>query len=286
MGHRAALCDGWHRVSQEKPRDVAASLEIATFLRSMAWTPEAEQMFSHALYLQKQAGVVNRTTILSRLSEWFDQTVYLEIGVARGTHFLQVPAHTKIGIDPNFTMPGGHRDGGGCYYFSMSSDDFFANPPNIIKDTKIDLIFVDGLHTYQQSLRDVLTGLSFLAPNGMIVLHDCLPENEAEAAPTLEQAQSMAGFEGFWTGDIWKTIVYLRTFHPELSVNVIHADHGIGLVMPRGSSSESLHMSKEDIDALTFHDLQDNLADWLNLMPASWFETFVKRYGPKRLDIT
>ncbi len=82
----------------------------------------------------------------------------------------------------------------------MTSDEFFANPPEILIEKGIDLAFIDGLHTYEQSLRDVENCLKYLNPDGIIVMHDCLPSSEAEALPSLEKAMKHPEFKGAWTG--------------------------------------------------------------------------------------
>ena len=88
---------------------------------------------------------------------------YLEIGVYKNSVFNCIPLkiENKIGVDP--TQGGTHR---------KTSDDFF------IDNTKnFDVIFIDGLHTYEQCQRDCINSLKFLNPRGVILFHDFLPNN-------------------------------------------------------------------------------------------------------------
>ena len=55
------------------------------------------------------------------------------------------------------------------------SDDFFKTS----KD-KFDVIFIDGLHTYDQVRRDVINSIKHLKEGGYIALHDMLPRNWKE----------------------------------------------------------------------------------------------------------
>ena len=55
----------------------------------------------------------------------------------------------------------------------MTSDDFFAKNQILLSENKLDLTFIDGLHTYKQSLQDTLNTLKHLDEKGIIVLHDC-----------------------------------------------------------------------------------------------------------------
>ena len=39
-----------------------------------------------------------------------------------------------------------------------------------------DLIFLDGLHTYEQTIKDINNGIQSIQDNGIILIHDCLPK--------------------------------------------------------------------------------------------------------------
>ncbi len=55
----------------------------------------------------------------------------------------------------------------------MTSDAFFAT-----NTSKFDLIFIDGLHTSDQVIKDIFNALAALAKNGVIAVHDCNPMTE------------------------------------------------------------------------------------------------------------
>ena len=128
-------------------------------------------------------------------------------------------------------------------------------------------VFIDGLHTAEQSHRDVLNALERLEPGGVILLHDCNPQSAAAAAPTLDEAVAMPGFAGDWNGDVFRTIVRLRT-RDDVRVHVLDCDHGVGVVV-RGRCAEPLGLSDAEIEALTYDDLARDRAALLGLRPAS-----------------
>ena len=99
------------------------------------------------------------------------------------------------------------------------SDDFFES---LDKNVKFDLIFIDGLHHYDQVLRDIRNSLKHLNKGGTIVCHDMLPDNE-EMQIVPRQVES-------WTGDCWKAWAYLRMTRKDLSMIVLDTDHGIGII--------------------------------------------------------
>ena len=58
----------------------------------------------------------------------------------------------------------------------------------------------------------------FLSPGGVVVLHDCNPNSATNAYPatSLEEVEklNLPDFTGSWCGDVWKTIVHLRSQQP------------------------------------------------------------------------
>jgi hypothetical protein len=75
----------------------------------------------------------------------------------------------------------------------------------------VEVVFIDGLHTWAQAYRDCVNSLKYLTPDGVILVHDCLPRNEGQAmvagspaeAAELTEAAGIP-FDWAWTGDVWK----------------------------------------------------------------------------------
>lgn len=111
---------------------------------------------------------MQRWDLLNALIRWRGLTSYLELGCHENATFRAVECAEKVGVDP---LRGGT--------LRLTSDEFFAR-----NDRTFDLILIDGLHTFAQSLCDVCNSLSVLSSGGVIVLHDCLPETEAQQLPT------------------------------------------------------------------------------------------------------
>ncbi|WP_390881376.1 glycosyltransferase [Thalassoroseus pseudoceratinae] len=155
---------------------------------------------------------MNRVHLINHLLSQCSDGRYLEIGCASNRTFNAVQARTKVGVDP---VRGGT--------VRATSDEFFQTCTD-----QFDVIFIDGLHLHEQVLRDVHNSLARLTPNGVIVLHDCLPKCEAHQ---LRQKQS-----GGWTGDVWKAIVELRQMD-QCDTCVFEGDWGLGIVIPRPNSA-------------------------------------------------
>jgi Methyltransferase domain len=198
-------------------------------------------------------------------------STYLEIGVRDGDCFDEVVARTKVGVDPafRFRIPARARlrrllsATAGSFYYPITSDAFFGGPAR--RFAPYDVVFVDGLHTYAQSYADVLNALAVLSEGGVVLVHDCNPGREAAAAPTLDSAARTPGFNGEWNGDVYKTLIRLRT-HPDLRACVLDCDQGVGIVR-RGSPEARLDLSPDEVEQLDYRALDDDRARLLDLRP-------------------
>ncbi|MGL6278035.1 MAG: class I SAM-dependent methyltransferase, partial [Gaiella sp.] len=197
---------------------------------------------------------------------------YLELGVKDGACFQAIDARTKVAVDPAFAFRvpvrawlRTHllRARTGSLYFRTTSDAFFRRAGRRLQPFAV--VFVDGLHTAEQSQRDVLNALAVLEPGGAVVVHGCNPESPAAAAPTLAEAQRTPGYRHVWNGDVYRTIVRLRT-RPDLRVVVIDLDQGVGIVTP-GRNDDPLPLSEVAVDALTYEDLRRDRQLLLGLRP-------------------
>lgn len=135
----------------------------------------------------------------------------------------------------------------------MTSDTFF------LKNKKtFDIIFIDGLHIYDQVKRDVLNSIKVLNKNGFILLYDWLPRKISE--------QHVPRMRNLWTGDVWKVIVDLRT-NKNLDTYTLIADMGIGIVLKR-KNRNLLKLDKE-FKKLNFKDYFYNHKKFMNLISYS-----------------
>lgn len=165
---------------------------------------------------------------------------YLEIGCQNDLLFSKIKIQTKIGVDP---ISGGT--------IRKTSDDFFKN-----NNIKFDIIFIDGLHEYSQVKKDIHNSLSFLNDNGVIFLHDCMPER------FIYQATPQAHFR--WNGDVWKNIVECRTRN-DIDTYVVHADHGVGMILKR-PNKKLLILKMSNFKKLKFKNFFYNYKNYLNII--------------------
>ena len=157
----------------------------------------------------------NRLSFINRaiLNQDKNNCTYLEIGVERNQVFDSIPIKisNKLGVDPQ--MGGTHR---------MTSDDFFK-----ANKKQFDVIFIDGLHHYEQVQKDLINSLNFLNQGGLILIHDMLPQNPGQEKVPQSQAS--------WTGDVWKLAVEL--LESKIDFVIANIDAGVGIVKPMGKKN-------------------------------------------------
>ncbi|HIJ88379.1 MAG TPA: class I SAM-dependent methyltransferase [Desulfuromonadales bacterium] len=175
--------------------------------------------------------------------------VYIEIGVASGKSLALARSQTRsLGIDPA-TAAQEHL----CYnspennpqLYKITSDDFFASR-DVIKEMgrlHFDVAFIDGLHHFDQVLRDFINLEKYAGPDSIILIHDGLPINARVAVRDRST--------WFWTGDVWKVIPCLLAVRPDLEIITLpFFPSGIALIRRLDPSS---HILERQYDSLAQH---------------------------------
>ena len=184
----------------------------------------------------------SRIALVNRLAWARPESRYLEIGCDDDLLFHSVPLDKKIGVDP--IKGGTHR---------MTSDDFFA-----ANTDRYDIIFIDGLHTYEQVRHDVINAMGALAPGGWIALHDMVPRTwEEEHVPRVS---------GAWTGDVWKVAIELSR-SPGIEFHIVMIDHGVGLFRMTDTTAATLADLRADLTEAGFSRF---LAEFDHLPKLDW----------------
>lgn len=151
-----------------------------------------------------------RTKLLNSLISDNNYKSYLEIGLDDGKNYDSILIENKVSVDPSDVR-------GGKPIFKLTSDEFFT-----INTSKFDLIFIDGMHTFEVSFRDLLNSLNILNENGAIVLHDTFPKKY--------EYQTVPATDPCWTGDVWKTILKARLEIKNISIHTYDVESGITIV--------------------------------------------------------
>jgi hypothetical protein len=131
-----------------------------------------------------------------------------------------VAAPTKVGVDPDPKVDLAHVPDGISIY-RVTSDEYFEA---FGAGATFDLAFLDGLHLFEQTYRDVINTLASI-PSGPVLIDDTVPTSERSAMRDRPRAMKLAAADGeqlgSWHGDVWKTVIALSRLHPELDFRTI-----------------------------------------------------------------
>jgi len=162
--------------------------------------------------------------MLKRFHARFKPRSYFEIGVYKGASILLAnPPTIVVGVDPEPRLLEAPKTI--CKIFPLRSDDYFASRDvrQDLETDAIDLAFIDGLHTFDQVLRDFINVEKFAGEDTIVLIHDCFAIDDLTADRVRKTL--------FWTGDTWKIIPILREFRRDLNVFTIAAPgSGLGVV--------------------------------------------------------
>jgi hypothetical protein len=206
--------------------------------------------------------------VLGRMHRYLEPRTYLEIGVSRGLSLARVLPQTQVlGIDPQPQL--GQPPSPNQRIFLETSDEFFANHDvrAELGGRPVDMAFIDGLHRFEYALRDFVNVERVCARSSVILLHDCYPLD----ARTAEREQTTR----FWSGDIWRLLLLLRTCRPDLLVHTIGTPPtGLGIVLHPDPESRVL---ADNLEALVaeylakdFSVLEARQPQLLGLLPNEW----------------
>ena len=198
--------------------------------------------------------MILRTDIINMLFLNYNFKTYLEIGVRNpNDNYNIINAAFKYGVDPN---PNGK------YTYNMTSDEFFKNH---VGEQKYDIIFIDGLHTYEQSYRDAINSTKHISEDGFIVMHDCNPPDEANL--NLESDNGM----------VFKTIIRLKQELKDWCCFVIDEDFGCGILTRRKIlENRSLDYNIDNIDNISWNYFNENRNELLQLISFNEYKNLIK----------
>jgi len=177
--------------------------------------------------------------------EWLHATLtpksYVEIGVESGESLQNARPPTRaIGIDPALRIVNTVQVW--AKLFNLPSDDFFLqhNLAEVLGAENFDLAFIDGLHTFDQALKDFINLERFSTPASVVLFHDILPH-----IPLTAQREPASEL---WLGDTWKAIAILLKYRPDLHIFTIPASpSGLAVVTNLDRGNDSLHRNFDTI---------------------------------------
>ena len=178
--------------------------------------------------------------VLSAFHENLQPKTYVEIGIDRGEALKLANSVRKIGIDPEPRLEGDFMQ---HLIYEKTSDQFFEEDANnLFSKEPIDFAFIDGLHLCEFALRDFINLEKYCHEKSYIAIHDVLPRWCSEA--------SRGRVSVSWTGDVYRVILALRKYRPDLNITILDAQPtGLAIISGLDPTSKFLQDNYEEIVA-------------------------------------
>lgn len=160
--------------------------------------------------------------ILAKIHTLITPETYLEIGVQTGKS-LALAKCKAIGVDPMPQIK--EKFGTNVQVVNTTSDDFFKNETTQLMTSAFDFVFIDGMHLFEYVLRDFINVERLSSQHTLVAIDDIYPGHSAQA----ERVRRTRA----WTGDVWKLLVVLKSYRPDLKMIMLDA-YPTGLLLITG----------------------------------------------------
>lgn len=149
-------------------------------------------------------GSLNKYETILNIHKKIKPSLYLEIGVQKGRS-LNLASCKAIGVDP---LPRTIAKSNQKIY-PITSDEFFLNQISVDVICP-DLIFIDGLHLFEQALKDFINCEKISHPKTVILIDDIFPAHPSQALRNRKTQK--------WAGDVWKLYDILKRYRKDLTL--------------------------------------------------------------------
>jgi len=167
-------------------------------------------------------------------------TRYLEIGVFQGATFLNVDLPIADAVDPAFQFDVTAFARPGTRFLQKTSDAFFRED---IRGQQYDLIFLDGLHTFEQCFRDFCASMAFSHAKTIWIIDDTVPNDMFSTRRSMSEALMLRKAHGLtshsWHGDVFKTLFAVHDFFPTFDYRTIMNSGNPQTVLMRSARKDS-----------------------------------------------
>ena len=187
---------------------------------------------------------------------------YLEIGTSIQSTFNKIKCERKVGMDPAYEP----YCSGNEQIFKATSNDFFAT-----NSERFQIVFIDGLHLYEQVAQDIINSWQVLDAPGFIILHDCIPPTNRAGSRTMPR-------RGPWTGDVYKAIIWFINKFPAILCKVLNTDYGLGFIHKEQDyllTVDNLEVSLNPYKNYSLEQYKNNMHQFMKL--PEWGVNYIKQ---------
>ncbi|WP_287241931.1 MULTISPECIES: class I SAM-dependent methyltransferase [unclassified Okeania] len=124
-----------------------------------------------------------------------------------------------MAVDPKFRFNTAQYATENVLFLEVTSDEFFRHHAKRFEP--FDLIYLDGLHTFEQTFRDFCASLSCAHTKTIWLIDDTCPGSYAQAQSSLQRCRQLQKISGeknkSWMGDVFKVVAAIHDFFPQYS---------------------------------------------------------------------
>jgi hypothetical protein len=202
---------------------------------------------------------------------------YLEIGVSNGFTFNNVKIDKKDAVDVRFGFDVSSFENEFVRFFEEPSDTFFSSD----KPMNYDIIFIDGLHTFEQTLRDFIASFRHSNRNTIWIIDDTIPSDVFSCLRDPSDSRGFRGRHGLtgadWHGDVYKVVAFIHDFFPTVEYRTVWKGGNPQTIAMWGNRKVNpIYNSAERISRLNYFELDefdrtdgfqkanfDDIAEWI-----------------------
>ncbi|MEM9667517.1 MAG: methyltransferase domain-containing protein [Pseudomonadota bacterium] len=163
----------------------------------------------------EDGATLGRLQALQHLHNQLRPENYLELGVRDGAS-LALATCSAVGVAPVSDVSADL--GRQTKIVTEASDQFFEDGSDPILKAQPDLVLLDGMHLLENALRDFMQAEQICHDSSLIVIDGILPCTPSDAARKANKETKN------WTGDVWKLIGLLKTWRPDLRLDLLDVE--------------------------------------------------------------
>jgi hypothetical protein len=161
---------------------------------------------------------IARYELIKNIAIMSEVKVYVELGTRRFNQINKIVPYVEraIGIDILLNDSWKENMDERVEFYQMATDKYIEGLG--LKIPWIDMLFIDADHSYVQSYEDFINYHPHVKPNGLILLHDSYPPDQAYINPS-------------YCGEVYKTAWRIRTeWSKEFEICTIPGSFGVSVI--------------------------------------------------------
>ncbi len=139
--------------------------------------------------------------------------------MGKGYTFTKVDVPYKVAVDPNFILNINDYANMQTIFHEVTSDLFFSELAS--RHGEFDLIYLDGLHTFEQTFRDFCASIKYSHAGTIWLIDDIYPSSMLAANPNFQVTTLIRKLfrikDNRWMGDVFKVVFTIHDFFPQYS---------------------------------------------------------------------